>query len=95
MNESESLYKKLVKNEMVEALESGQLNPEQQYAVVDGTLQKLILLNNDEITQAAKIYFDDQTKLKEKITVAQESISKSMDEYGENVKAIYEEIKKL
>lgn len=95
MNENDKLYIKLAKKEMVNALESGELNPEQQYAVVNATVHKLLLIKDDGITKTVKQYVEDQDKLDEQVIKAQENIKKLMDEYADNVKGIYENIKEL
>jgi len=95
MKENEKLYVEMVKKEMVDALESGQLDIEQQYAVVNGTVQKLLLIDDGGITKALKQYKNDQDKLEEQVIKIQEETTKLMETYADNVKNIYENIKKL
>jgi hypothetical protein len=95
MDETDQLYIQLIKQEMIDALESGILKPEQQYAMVDSVVQRLLRLKDENIVNVVKQYIDDQGTLKTKITTLQKDMEKTMDEYAENVKNMYEQIKKL
>jgi len=96
MDKHMKLFVKMVRDNTVETLESGSItDPMQQYSFIGSQLEKLVLLRNDEITGTIEKYFSVQNALKDKIEGFQKEINKCLDEYAENAKSIYEEIKKL
>lgn len=95
MNESDRTYLQIIKTEMIETLESGQLNAEQQYQVINQTLQKMLLLHNDKLTKTIAEYFADQEKIKEQMKEKNNDIKRMVESYSDNAKKIYEQIKKL
>ena len=96
MNGSVKLYVELVKNEMIETLESGSIrDPMQQYKYIDTVLQRFLLLNIENVNKAIVKYFEDQKKVKDDMEKAMAEYQKHLDVYADNCKNIYEEIKKL
>lgn len=96
MDESETLYVELVKEEMIGTLESGALRePMQQYQYIDTVLQRLLLLKDPQINSVCKKYFLDQKKIKQDMEKSQKEYQRLLDIYADNCKDIYEEIKKL
>jgi hypothetical protein len=90
MNDNEKLYVKVVQKEMNEALESGQLNAEQQYNYINTVCQKLILV--DDIPIKFKDYYDELDKIEDNF---KKEYKEYVEKRGELAKDIYEEIKKL
>ena len=90
MVDKNKLYIKLVKKEMNDALESGQLKAEEQYVYINGICQKLVLI--DDVPIDFEGYFNDLDKL-------ENDFKKQYKEYitkrGDMAKDMYEEIKKL
>ena len=95
MDKSQEAYLKSLKKEMIDALESGLLKPEEQYQMVNNTIKNMFLVRDDKITLTCLKYLDDQEKLTEQIKEKNAEIIKLQSEYVENVKKIYEQIKKL
>ena len=85
-----------IKERLISILESGQVtDPSQQYELVDATCNELLVFKDKKTCDMIIHYMDDQDKLKTSIEEKQKEIQKLMDEYGDNVKQIYEMIKKL
>ena len=96
MKAKTELFVKQLKEQMVETLESGQLEPLAQYAYVDGICLQLLTIDEDiGVFNAIKSYFDEQTKLKDEINNLNKQLKEKMDKIADNTKSIYEEIKKL
>jgi len=95
MDKSQEAYLKSLKKEMIDALESGLLKPEEQYQMVNNTIKNMFLVRDDKITLTCLKYLDDQEKLTDQIKEKNSEIIKLQSEYVENVKKIYEQIKKL
>jgi hypothetical protein len=96
MDEIDKLHIKLVKEELIGLLESGAVSdPQAQYKIVNTSLRELNLLRDKKISGIIQKYFDDQDNLKKSIEVKQKELQKLIDEYGDNVKEIYEMVKKL
>ena len=95
MDKSQEAYLKSLKKDMIDALESGLLKPEEQYQMVNNTIKHMFLVRDDKITLTCLKYLDDQEKLTEQIKEKNSEIIKLQSEYVENVKKIYEQIKKL
>ena len=96
MDEKDRLYIDITKKEMKATLESGTLkNPMQQYAYIDSVLKNLLMINNPVLNSVAKKYFEDQKAVSAKIELARNEQQKALDEYAQNCKDIYEQIKKL
>jgi len=95
MDKSQEAYLKALKKDMIDALESGLLKPEEQYQMVNNTIKNMFLVRDDKITLTCLKYLDDQEKLTEQIKEKNAEIIKLQSEYVENVKKIYEQIKKL
>ena len=95
MDKSQEAYLKSLKKEMIDALESGLLKPEEQYQMVNNTIKNMFLVRDDKITLTCLKYLDDQEKLTDSIKEKNAEIIKLQSEYVENVKKIYEQIKKL
>jgi len=95
MDKSQEAYLKALKKDMIDALESGLLKPEEQYQMVNNTIKNMFLVRDDKITLTCLKYLDDQEKLTEQIKEKNSEIIKLQSEYVENVKKIYEQIKKL
>lgn len=90
MNDNEKLYLKVVQKEMNDALESGQLNAEQQYAVINNICQKLILISGIPIK--FKEYYDELGKLEDGF---KKQYTDYIEKRGTIAKDMYEELKKL
>ena len=87
---------KVIRQKMVEVLESGALkDPRSQYEFINDCLHKVMPFDYKKINVVIWKYFDDQDVLKKRIEEKQKELQKLMDEYGDNVKEIYEMIKKL
>jgi len=95
MDKSQEAYLKALKKDMIDALESGLLKPQEQYQMVNNTIKNMFLVRDDKITLTCLKYLDDQEKLTEQIKEKNAEIIKLQSEYVENVKKIYEQIKKL
>jgi len=95
MDKSQEAYLKALKKDMIDALESGLLKPEEQYQMVNNTIKNMFLVRDDKITLTCLKYLDDQEKLTDSIKEKNSEIIKLQSEYVENVKKIYEQIKKL
>lgn len=95
MDKSQEAFLKSLKKDMIDALESGLLKPEDQYRTVNSTIKSMFLVRDDKITLTCLKYLDDQEKLTDKIKELTDEITKLQTEYVENVKKIYEQIKKL
>ena len=95
MDKSQEAYLKALKKDMIDALESGLLKPEEQYQMVNNTIKNMFLVRDDKITLTCLKYLDDQEKLTDQIKEKNSEIIKLQSEYVENVKKIYEQIKKL
>lgn len=96
MNKHEKLYMEMVKNQTVNTLESGGIeDPGLQISFIEDQLQKLILLKDEGFTDNIEKYTGIQNALKEKRKNLIKEVIKCDDEYAENAKNIYEEIKKL
>ena len=93
MVEKNKLYIRLVQKEMNDALESGQLKPEEQYIYINGVCQKLSIPGViDKLPIDIEGYFEDLDKL-------EKDFKKQYKDYitkrGDMAKEMYEEIKKL
>jgi len=97
MDRYEEQYKKLVKEETVNVLESGQINePQAQYNIINHSLKELLLIKEPKICDTIDKYFIDQELLQRQIESKQKELQILVDEYSNNVKEIYEGlIKKL
>jgi len=95
MDKSQEAFLKSLKKDMIDALESGLLKPEEQYQMVNNTIKNMFLVRDDKITLTCLKYLDDQEKLTDSIKEKNAEIIKLQSEYVENVKKIYEQIKKL
>jgi len=95
MDKSQDAYLKALKKDMIDALESGLLKPEEQYQLVNTTIKQMFLVRDDKITIVCLKYLDDQEKLTDSIKEKNNEIGKLQAEYVDNVKKIYEQIKKL
>jgi len=95
MDKSQEAFLKSLKKDMIDALESGLLKPEEQYQMVNNTIKHMFLVRDDKITLTCLKYLDDQEKLTDSIKEKNSEIIKLQSEYVENVKKIYEQIKKL
>lgn len=95
MDKSQDAYLKALKKDMIDALESGQLTREGRYQLVNTTIKHMFLVRDDKITLTCAKYLDDQEKLTDAIREKTEEIGKLQAEYVDNVKKIYEQIKKL
>ena len=95
MDKSQEAFLKSLKKDMIDALESGLLKPEEQYQMVNNTIKHMFLVRDDKITLTCLKYLDDQEKLTDSIKEKNAEIIKLQSEYVENVKKIYEQIKKL
>lgn len=87
----------VLKNKTIKTLESGQVtDPRQQYTLIEETIIRLLPFLNDNNKKIAVSYFIDQAKLELLIEDKQKEIQVLMDEYGKNVKDVYDGfIKKL
>jgi len=63
--------------------------------MVNNTIKHMFLVRDDKITLTCLKYLDDQEKLTDQIKEKNSEIIKLQSEYVENVKKIYEQIKKL
>lgn len=96
MNEKDRLYIDLTKKEMKNTLEGGTLpDPMQQYAYIDSVIKNLLMLDEPIVNSVAKKYFDDQKQITVRMDMARKDQQKCLDEYAENCKKIYEQIKTL
>lgn len=95
MDEHNRLYLDRIKNDLIEVVDSGTTEPQTTWALVENALTQLYILKDDELTETVKEYFNVQTAIKKKIKQGQKEQEKLAEEYAENVKNIYEEIKKL
>ena len=95
MDKSQEAFLKALKKDTIDALESGLLKPEEQYQMVNNTIKNMFLVRDDKITLTCLKYLDDQEKLTDSIKEKNAEIIKLQSEYVENVKKIYEQIKKL
>jgi len=85
-----------IKERLVNILESGKVSdPNSQYELVDATVIDLLQFKDKTINAELVKYLDDQQTLKKDIENKQKDLQKLMDEYGDNVKDVYEMIKKL
>lgn len=66
-----------------------------QISFIEENLLKLLMLQDADISKIIEDYFNDQEKIKDEMAKLQKELQKKMDEYVENAKAIYEQIKKL
>lgn len=86
----------IIKDRLVNVLESGKItDPNAQYELVDATINELLQFKDKNINSEFVKYLDDQQILKKDIDNKQKELQKLMDEYSENVKDIYDMIKKL
>jgi len=90
MVDKNKFYIKLIKREMNNVLEKGQLTPEQQYNYIDGICQKLVLI--DDVPIDFEGYYDDLDKLEKNF---EKQYKEYIDKRGNMAKDMYEEIKKL
>jgi len=97
MDEYDKLNVKLVKNELVEILESGNItDPQMQYTVINKALREINQVKDKKTSDIIIKYFQDQEELQNKINEKQKELQKLVDEYSDNVKEIYDNmIKKL
>ena len=96
MDEKTRLYIDIEKRNLQNTFTSGAVkDAAAQYAVLENSLHKLLLLDDSELNKVIKKYFDMQNKLQEEIEELNQGMQERMDEYGKNAKEIYEEIKKL
>ena len=96
MDEYDKLNIRLVKEKLTKILESGQIKePQVQYDLVHEALREINLIKDERISSSISKYFIDQELLGKQIEDEQKSMQKLMDEYGDNVKEIYEMVKKL
>jgi len=85
-----------IKERLIGVLESGKVSdPNAQYELVDATIIELLQFKDKSINAEFVKYLDDQQILKKNIEGKQKELQKLMDEYGDNVKDVYEMIKKL
>jgi len=84
MNE---LYKKRVKDKMKKAIESGMLNPEQQYGMIETTIDELLVI--DGISSEAVELHD------KKIETLINELETKQKELSEHYKFFYEKILEL
>ena len=96
MQKKTKIYVEQVVNQMIETLESGQLEPLAQYAFVDNICKEMLLVpENIGVEDAIISYFIEQDSLKNDIKNLNLQIKEKMDKVGENTREIYEELKKL
>jgi len=103
MNDSDDLFIKCKKNELINLLDSGMIKEAvQQFALVDGFVLDVFRLFDGDKRIALEKYLHDQNKLKEKIKTEgmvkadlDEKLTKLVEEYGKNAQEMYKEIKKL
>lgn len=86
---------KIIISNMVEVLESGSLkDPLVQYKFIEDNLIQIACFDDKKINKAILKFFEDRSGLRVLIKDKQGEIQKPMDEYSENVKQIYELVKK-
>ena len=92
MEDHQKIYIKLIKKEMNEILNSGSLNPEQQYKFIEQTSQKLILVNDKTVSKTVNKFIEDLTSLEEDF---KKQYQKYLDTKADMCKEMYEAINKL
>ena len=81
-------YKKLIKDKLAKAVESHVLTDDQTMAVIDETLERLVLGDDKNIIEAVKKFHGENEELVEQIEKLQKKVF-------ENYNDMYEFIKKL
>jgi len=95
MDKSQEASLKVLKKDMIDALESGLLKEEEQFNLIHNTAKSMIHdVRDDKITIACLNYLDAQEKLKECIKDKNDEIGKLQNQQKENIRKIYEYIKK-
>lgn len=96
MLRNETLHIKIVKNKLVNTLESGMITePNDQLNLINDALKDINLIKDNPMSSSIFKYFEDQEKLEKQIETKNKDLQKDMDEYTDNAKEIYETIKKL
>lgn len=101
MNKASELYVKQKKEQLIDTLDSGTIKePIQQYALIDNFVLDILLVhdNKTELEKYLKLQDDLKTKIKDenkKLEKQQKTIAELINEYGNNAREMYEEIKKL
>jgi len=95
MDEHNTLFIERIKNDLIEIVEAGTTEPQTTWALIDNALTQLILIKDKEITSTIQEYFKEQTNIKKEIKNHQDTQEKLAKKYADNVKNMYEEIKKL
>lgn len=97
MDVYDKLFIKQVKDEITNILESGTVTDAQaQYSLINRCLREILIIKDTMTNNVIIKYFEDQENLQKQIESKQKELQKLVDEYGDNVKEIYENmIKKL
>ena len=83
---SYEVYKKLIKEDLENAIESGMLNEEQSISMIDTTLRNLASMDNPNINKVIEEFITTVgTKIKE-LTQISKDISKEYKEMYEDIK---------
>lgn len=94
LDESEKLFIKSVKEYLEVAIPKAQTE-EQFDVIVEGQLLRLLLLKNKELNKIIVDYYNEQDVISKELDKILKEYSQKKTIYHDNVKSIYEEIKKL
>lgn len=94
LDDSEKLFVKSVKEYLEAATQKAQTE-DQFDVIVEGQLLRLLLLKNKELNKVILDYFKEQDLISKELDKILKDYSQKKAIYHDNVKSIYEEIKKL